>query len=371
MRVGDADQADDVDDYALPEIGKPIAWRLETFPVSPPHGADAVLEINGAILTSYSSGRLRTLEAPFRWTRGAVYDAHGALVEASQRIGGLGGDHVVAADPATVATEEPRLPWPMATRPERRLTGTWLYAGNWMNQFGHFITETLTTLWPDDLEVAGIVAHPFIFGGPESDWQLELLELGGYGSLPRVLAREGLRVDRLLMPTRAFVPNGYATSMAARVWNRVAAAATPEEPRPTATSALFISRTRWHRRLRELGRPTPRELPDEELLDRRMEARGCSVIFPEEMSVREQISAVRSKGILIGVSGSALHLSAFARPGTRLIEISDARSGVLRHPNQRVIDTACGHQKAILPFREEDRTVDVERLESALNEASA
>jgi capsular polysaccharide biosynthesis protein len=171
------------------------------------------------------------------------------------------------------------------------------------------------------------------------------------------------------VPTRAFVPNGFATSMAARVWHRVAAAMTPAEPPPAATSALFISRTRWHRRLKELGRPTPRELPDEELLDRRMESRGYSVIFPEEMSVREQISAVRSHGTLIGVSGSALHLAAFARPGTRVIEISDARSGVHRHPNQRVIDAACGHQKAVLPFREDQRTVDLGRLEAALNGA--
>jgi capsular polysaccharide biosynthesis protein len=238
-----------------------------------------------------------------------------------------------------------------------------------MNHFGHFITETLTTLWPDHLEVAGLVAHPFIFGDGESGWQLDLLDLAGYGSIPRVHAREGLRVDRLLVPTRPFVPNGYATPAAVRVWGRVAAAATPSLPSRSPGSVLFVSRTRWHRRQQALGRSTPRELRNEASLDQLMGSRGHQVIFPEEMSIREQISAVQSFETLIGVSGSALHLSAFAAPGTRVIEIADARSGVDRLQNQRVIDAACGHTTAMVPFTGDKPSADLARLESLLDEA--
>ena len=151
--------------------------------------------------------------------------ANGALVESSQRVGGLSGDHVVAADPATYRPgRRRRWPWPGRRSATARLTGTWLYAGNWMNHFGHFVTETLTTLWPDQLEVVGLVSHPFIFEDGESDWQLELLELAGLGRSPGSTPALACAWTGF-MSTRPFVPNGYATPAAVRVWRRVAAAA--------------------------------------------------------------------------------------------------------------------------------------------------
>ena len=87
------------------------------------------------------------------------------------------------------------------------------------------------------------------------------------------------------------------------------------------------------------------------------------------MGIREQISAVLSVGTLIGVSGSALHLAAFAAPGTRIIEIGDARSGVDRLRNQRVIDAACGHPTAMVPFTGDKPSVDLAQLESFLDQA--
>ncbi len=364
MRVGD----DEV--RAAPDPAERIDFARQTFPVTVAVEADTVAEVVGAVLSPYSSGPLRTLSAPYRWTRGAVYDAAGHLLPTSQRIGGLGGDHVVAADPATLGRRAGRSrAWLRGGQRERHLTGTWLYAGTWMDHFGHFITETLTTLWPTDLDVAGILAHPFIFGSAELDWQLDLLELAGYGSLPRVVAVGGCRVDRLLVPTRPFVPNGYATSMATQTWQRVAGAAVPAETAPAPSSVVYLSRTHWHERAKSLGRPVPRELVNESLLDRLMGSRGYRVVFPEEMGVRDQIAEVRSSSTLIGVSGSALHLSAFARPGTRVIEIGDARSGVRPLPNQRVIDAASGHLTGVVPYGTADAAIDLAHLEAMLDNA--
>jgi len=72
---------------------------------------------------------------------------------------------------------------------------------------------------------------------------------------------------------------------------------------------------------------------------------------------------------VIGVSGSALHLSAFAHPGTRVIEICDSRAGVRPLPNQRVIDAACGHLASVVPFTAIDGAVDLAHLESLLDRA--
>ncbi|MFI5225083.1 MAG: glycosyltransferase family 61 protein [Candidatus Limnocylindrales bacterium] len=267
------------------------------------------------------------------------------------------------------------VPTPRVLRPWRtgdwpRLGGTWLYIGNWMNHFGHFLTETLTTLWPERSGIDGLVGHPFIFGGETSTWQRELVELAGFGGLPLVIARSGRRVDRLLVPNRSFIPNAYATAGAVATWRRVASAI-PAGTTPGSPKRVFLSRTRWHRWRQEAGQPTPRRPENEEELDSFMGSRGFEVVFPEELPVRDQIATARTAGTIVGFSGSALHLAAFAPRETRVLEIADHRSGAARLPNQRVIDTACGHLVAHHPFagNGERPRVDIASLERLLDRA--
>ena len=240
-----------------PATGAAGGWAPASFPVEPAETVDAVLDIAGATLSGFAIGRLRTIEPPSRWTRGAVYDAAGMLVEASQRIGGTARDVVVAADPKRLRPTPSgwlrRVPGARRFR-GRRLNGTWLYAGTWMHQFGHFVTETVTTLWPDPIDVAGLVAHPFAHQETRYPWQADLVELAGYGARPLVLALEPVRVERLLVPTRPFVAAAYATPMAVRAWERIAEAATGAAATPDPSGNVFLSRSRFHRRAGDASR---------------------------------------------------------------------------------------------------------------------
>ena len=51
---------------------------------------------------------------------------------------------------------------------------------------------------------------------------------------------------------------------------------------------------------------------------------------------------------MAGLSGSALHLSAFANPGTRVLVVGDRRNSTKPAPSQRMIDRACGHRTAFV-----------------------
>ena len=65
-----------------------MSWTAATFPETPVD-EQRLLTVPRALLTPVSYGPIRALRRPDQWSRGAVHDADGRLVEASQRVGGL------------------------------------------------------------------------------------------------------------------------------------------------------------------------------------------------------------------------------------------------------------------------------------------
>lgn len=203
----------------------------------PVRGDLELLEVPRATVTTFGKGRLRVAWGqPSRFVTGAVHDDGGVLVPASQRVGGLHYDHAVAADPGSLP------PW--AGRTEE-LAGTWLFGGTWFNHFGHFLTETLTTLWHREA-VDGILFVPFWFGREVLDWQTELLALAGRREPVRVVGAERVRVERLLVPERPVIPNGHVRPEAYDVWRSVASAARSAPGPPSGSSSPGPGTTaRW------------------------------------------------------------------------------------------------------------------------------
>jgi capsular polysaccharide biosynthesis protein len=245
------------------------------------------------------------------------------LVPESQRSGGHGGDLVVAVDPPT-----------QALGTAEYIEGRWMYGGNWINQFGHFVTETLTNLWPNDPKVQGVLFHPFIFGGEPTTWQLRLLTRAEWRSPIRII-RGPCVVESLIVPSRPFTTNLFAAPEAVLVWDRVSSVGRPSR-------LVFLTRTGLDHDVRRLA--------GDDDLDEAMRLMGFDVIHPERLTIDEQLTVIASASVLAGVSGSALHLSAFAPATTRVIEIGDQRVGGAPLPNQLVIDAARGRLTAFVPL---------------------
>ncbi len=112
-------------------------------------------------------------------------------------------------------------------------------------------------------------------------------------------------------------------------------------------------------------------MDNEAELDALMRARGATVIEPERLDVEDQVRAVRGADLIVGPSGSAMHLSAFAHPGTRVLEVCDARSPAKRLPNQQVIDAACGHLTAVIQYREHEGGLDMTNVRRELDRLEA
>ncbi len=328
----------------LPRSTPAPSWSIPPFPAEVQDRQELVT-VDDAFLTSVRQGPLRTFERPNRWLRGAVHDERGRLLVASQKVGGLGGNQGVMADPACVRR---------SGRAER-LSGTWLYGGHWIGHFGHFFTETMTTLWPDRSRLPepprGLVFHKYF--GPHlgiAAWQQELLALTTYADLPlEVVTAKPRRVDRLLLPSRSVVVNGWAHAGARDVWQHMAAVAGPPDPGQRG-ARVFLSRRAFNAARGAAGRPVRTSPGRDEALDRVFTDLGFLVVTPEELPVRDQVRLVAGASVVAGSAGTALHLSAFAPAGTRVIELGDRRSPDVQVPQQQMIDHLCGHPTLFVPL---------------------
>lgn len=312
-----------------------LSWSSPAAPALAPESHFETVE--HAVLTAFRTDKI---DARHSTVSGAVYN-DGKLVPISQRVGGRGGDLVTSVDPENIA----------GNAGFNRLSGRWLYAGNWMGQFGHFITETLTTLWPR-LEVDGIICHPFIFGTAIHPWQLELVQRLGF-DVPILVARQGCVVDELVVGQRPFTLNDSVAPEAVGVWNRVSSPA-------SHSRNVFLSRSKLTK--------DPRRVDGDARLDDLMQSNGFDVVHPQELPIKEQLVAVATAGIVAGVSGSALHLSAFAHPHAKVLEIGDPRSSYRALPNQRVIDNAIGRRSGYIPYIAEADRRDIFETERLLGE---
>lgn len=185
-------------------------------------------------------------------------------------------------------------------------------------------------------------------------------------SIPPTLVDAELRVERLVVPTRPFVPNGGAVREATLPWARVADRfGTAGSP-----SRVFLSRSVFHDSHAErTGTRHPRAFTNDHEVDDVMADHRFTVVHPETLGVDEQIRLAAGAEVIAGPSGTALHLAAFARHDTRVLELGDPRSpGGL--PNQQAIAAVKGQPYAAVPLpastRGSDASVDVRRLARSL-----
>lgn len=329
-----------------------IEWRRAVSPTPPPAGPGRLHVVADAALTVVERGPLRTDGWPSLWMRGAVYDGHGVLVEDSQRLS-ISAAPVAAADPV----DYPGRP----VERLRRLEGRWLYGGHWVQHFGHFLVDTLPTLWPDRDAVTagaagggvrGIVCHKYLMQRWSVDpWMQRLLDLAGWGGLPveMVGQRGPLAVDELLVPSRAVAVRGWVTPEAITVWDRLAAGREPSARRSPGGS-VYLTRTGVNAAARAAGQDTRTTAGRDAELDAVFAAAGFEVVAPETLAIDDQLELVATAGVLAGLTGSALHLAALAPSSTRVIEVGDARTRDAAHPTQAAIDAARGREVAFVPY---------------------
>jgi capsular polysaccharide biosynthesis protein len=253
-----------------------------------------------------------------RYHLGAVYDAGGALVRESLRFP----DKHRARDPKSLAMVQ-------GLKPERRIKRA-LYLGHAFTHFGHFLIETVPALWwarQVDDDVA-LIFHPFDEAGrnvfADTAHGRDCLALLGLAPDRIVMATADLAVEELLLPPRHYDMRTGPRYDFREIYRILAAAAQRSQPK-RAASRIYLSRRLLKRRLRRLS--------NDAAVERRLARRGFAVVHPQHMSLVEQINAAAGADIVAGVDGSALHLSAFMRPGARMLVLQTKRRRTIHFMN--------------------------------------
>ena len=273
---------------------------------------------------------------------GALYSEDGTLVDLSRRVCGVGGDHAALADPGTVD--------PRAT--VERVTGRGCYLGHLFEHHGHFITESLSSLWP---LVRGesfdyFVCHPFGAASALSgnaEW--------AFGRLG--VEREALHVicaqtwfEELTVPERTWQPNQgvhlayreIVTNLSRPFW------------RQERSRRLYLSRSQVANRLVE----------NEPEIEEYFASKGYEIVHPETIPLQGQLELFGACGLLAGFSGSALHNVVLCPPGTAMVSLGDRRTRGTLLPNQRICNAISGSRMALVPFAEGERGFDLPALRS-------
>ncbi len=256
---------------------------------------------------------------------GAVYDRFGNLIGASQR-----------ARPGLRWRSNPKMLTDLDSRTADEalhLPGRTYFGGQLGHVFGHVLLETLARFWRD-LDYASydqVVVYPI--GQPAREIVVPELTL-------QVLALVGVRRERVHVVQRRLVrfdlidvvpsPIRLVKTVDPRmlaVFDRIANAVAPVVVARDAPR-IYLSRSRL---------ADGRRATNESEIEAMMTARGFAVIHPQQLPLLEQIALARRAEIIAGCDGSALHIAAFARPGTRLLAL-DSRPT----PNQVLIGWARG-----------------------------
>jgi hypothetical protein len=171
-----------------------------------------------------------------------------------------------------------------------------VYAGVFFHHYGHFLLESLARLWSasayPDVPIVWVGVDSWTTSPTWREWQREILALLGVTNPVRVLTQPE-RFDVLHVPDPGW---RYAD------WchpDHVRFLATYDGPPQDDSTKLWLSRTG--------GENKGVGLVNGEIAERWLQANGWRIMSPERLSIREQLDALASAGLVAGEEGSAFH----------------------------------------------------------------
>ena len=163
-----------------------------------------------------------------------------------------------------------------------------VFGGPFFHHFGHFLLESLARTWI--IRERGPLPFVWIAGGPPDPWQAEILEMvGAQGS--NCFPAGPTRFRRLIIPDVGFRIQGQFHPQHATFLGR-------HRSRRGLGGRTWLSRT---------GIKADRRSHGESKLQAALEDAGWRVVYPEQLSVAEQLEVMCSSSVVAGLEGSAFH----------------------------------------------------------------
>jgi capsular polysaccharide biosynthesis protein len=200
--------------------------------------------------------------------------------------------------------------------------GTYLYCGKFWSHYGHFTTETLSSLWPyfihnlDPKEIKPLYSALNNGTGIKLPYIGTALHRIGIDPQEVVFAKKPLIIERLILPVpSARIHNlgqNYLHPAQDKAWSAISS-----NSQGPANKKIYLSRKLFKDKDKD-----KRPLSNEEEIERLFKSQGFEIIYPEQLSFPEQIEIMRGSKVIAGPAGSNLLNAVYANAGTDIIVIS-------------------------------------------------
>lgn len=177
-------------------------------------------------------------------------------------------------------------------------------SGENSNGYGHFLLEVVSRLWITqyiDSSQYKIIMNPH----DQQRWQLDLLRALGIRPKQIVYLHHPTICERLHIPVQSFVLRKYTSTHAANIWGKIG----DYYDDGIGPKKIYVSRSKLTNRRRKLINETE--------VENLFATHGFTIIHPQELSVRKQISLFRNANIIAGPSGSAMYNCVFQNKPTQ------------------------------------------------------
>lgn len=195
----------------------------------------------------------------------------------------------------------------------------YLYIGNLVSHYGHFLIDTLSRFWPllrEPDRTFVLLAH-----APKQDmrWQDvpvigEILARFGRSAEDIVTFSAPRRVRRVTIPNPAFVERSHTHAVFGELMRFVGGAFWSPEMVDRDERPAYLSKSR-------LAGGVSR-LTNEPDLERELERRGFDVVHPETLTLPERVTFFARRRFVASTASSFLHTSLMSAPGRRILAIN-------------------------------------------------
>lgn len=229
-----------------------------------------------------------------------------------------------------------------------------LYQSLCINHWGHFLIESIARLWPREKypEFATMKGAFLPFGWPEHDHPniKEFLRLAQAQPTPSPDLASFVKLEKCFVPAATYSEGLEAYTAHSAATRRVAARYLEGRPYRRDPRPVYLSRTRL------LDPNARRVFLNEEALEDALAARGFRIVYPEELTLGEQIEMFNTCSFIAGCWGSAFHGVLFSLQGAALTTC--ILTGPFAPGNYIMIDAAAGQDSHYLAVMRRETTSD-------------
>lgn len=223
-----------------------------------------------------------------------------------------------------------------------------VFVGNVFPQFGHFLLEHMNRAYAaldKKYKNAKFVLINNKDINPVPNYMFRLLELLGVKRENILILNQTTRFRNVYVPAQGFNIPVYSSRAFGETYNAIARAV--KSPKQTFEK-IYVSRTAMQLR----------KTYGEIVVQKIFEKNGYKIIYPEKLSLDEQIGLIKNARVLAGCAGTALHLALFMKPGGTVVQIKRNKQAKCNADIQNLINDTQGLNGIFISGSIEEKPTD-------------